>query len=281
VLGYAIAGIANERGDRGLSHDIVAQIDLVAMPGFLRPGTFSVDFDQGNFTSMRLRASVGAGGLDDVDLGIFASLVGRYEQSFDGAPDALRGDASLIAASMDFRYVDRWLLGRRDLFAIAHLVGPRAELWHGFGGGWFAHARGDVHLDFTGMGSPAYQRWIATYGPGGTKSVLAMHEYYLGVGGSGRLEASLGFRSIALEGRAAYGAYRSVDGMDQNQTDVLHDDTNTDQILELGAGIAASPQRVPVVVRVGWDQMRHRSQMGPFAADWTDQRVAAGAALRF
>jgi len=43
-VGYGIADVANDRGDHGTLRDLLFEAKLVAMPGFLRPGRFSVDF---------------------------------------------------------------------------------------------------------------------------------------------------------------------------------------------------------------------------------------------
>jgi hypothetical protein len=281
ALGYGSATVASERSRSGEVHDLILDMELVAIPGFLRPGQLDVPFHQGNFTELRLRTSLAEGMLADVDLAVNADLAGWYHQSYGSSGDDLRGNAWMLAASTETRYVDRWVLGRRDLFAIAHLLGPDARLWLALGNGLAARAQADVHLDFAGMGSPAYQMWIAQYGPAGTKSVLQRHGYYFGIGGSARLSASVGFYGLELGGHAAYGAYRSIDGFDQEQQDTYRDVANTDQVLEFGASIDFSPPPVPLGVRVGWDELRHRSQMAPFSADWRDQRVAASASLRF
>jgi Domain of unknown function (DUF3943) len=282
ALGYGRASIEDDRlYASNTVHDLVLDMDLVAMPGFLRPGRFDIGFHQGNFTEVHLRTSLEQGVLADVDLTVKAALAGYYGQDYEGTEDQLSGHAWLLAASMDTRYVDRWILGRRDLFAVAHLLGPTAKLWWALGAGFMAQAAADVHLDFTGMGSPAYQQWIAQNGPAGTKSVLQRHGYYLGVGPSGRVSASLGFRGLELGGRAAYGVYRSIDGLDQEQRDTFNDVSNTDQILELGASVECSPPPTPIGLRFDWRALRHRSQMHPFSADWRDERVGLVAYLRF
>ena len=262
ALGYGLTGVENEGGRTGGSvHDLLLDMDLVAMPGFLRPGRIDVTFQQGNFTELHLRASLADRMLTDVDFLVKAHLVGQYHQVYAGTEDDLLGNAWMAAASIETRYVDRWLFGRRDLFAIAHLLGPSAKVWFALGGGLTARAEGDVHLDFTGMGSPAYQRWIARFGPVGTKSILQMHGDYFGVGASTRVSASIGYRGLELGGRAGYGAYRSIDGLDQEQRQTIHDVTNTDQVLELGAAVNLSPPNAPLGLRFEWDELRHWSQM--------------------
>jgi hypothetical protein len=190
-VGYGIADVANDRGAQGTVHDLLFDAKLVAMPGFLQPGRFSINFDQGNFTEARLRTSIANGLLQDVDLWFGSNLVGHYRQNYTGSPNALVGSGAMLAASVDMRYVDRWLLNRRDQFAMFHFLGPSGKVWFGLGGGLMAQAEARLHLDFAGVTSPAYKQLVAQHGPEGTKTVLQLQDYYQGFGGSGRFAASV------------------------------------------------------------------------------------------
>jgi hypothetical protein len=278
-VGYGVADVANDRGDRGVLNDLLFQAKLVAMPGFLRPGRFSIDFDQGNFTEARLRTSIADGFLKDVDLWIGSNLVGHYRQDYTGSPVALAGTGAMIAASVDMRYVDRWLLNRRDQFAMFHFLGPSGKAWFGLGHGLTASAEGRLHVDFAGITSPAYKLFVAQYGPEGTKTVLQLQNYYQGVGVSGRWAASVSLVGFELGGHARYGTYRSVDGWDRFATpfDVM----NTDQIIEFGGALSYAPPMAPLSFRVDAETLEHASQMGPFSVSWRDLRVAGSAAISF
>jgi hypothetical protein len=177
------------------------------------------------------------------------------------------------------RYVDRWLLGRRDQFSVFHTLGPSGKAWVALGYGVMASAEARLHLDFVGVKSPAYEQLVAEYGADGTKSVLQLQDYYQGMGGSGRVAAALSFAGFELAGRAAYGAYRSVDGLDRYYTP--RDASNTDQIVELGAHVDYAPIFAAMSFRLGWESIEHRSQMGPVSLSLRDRRLSASAALRF
>jgi hypothetical protein len=278
-VGYGVADVANDRGDHGTLRDLLFEAKLVAMPGFLRPGRFSVDFKQGNFTEARLRTSLADGWLKDVDLWIGSDMVGHYRQDYTGSPDAVVGSGMMVAASVDMRYVDRWLLNRRDQFAMFHFLGPSAKVWFGLGKGLMANAEGRLHLDFAGVTSPAYQLLVAERGADGTKTVLQLQNYYQGVGASGRFAASLSMAGFEVAGHARYGTYRSVDGLDRFATPL--DPMNTDQIIELGGALSYSPPAAPLSFRVGWESIEHRSQMGPFSISFGDRRVTGSAAILF
>jgi Domain of unknown function (DUF3943) len=278
-IGYGLADVTNDRGDRDTVHDLLFNVKLAAMPGFLRPGKFSVDFSQGNFTEARLRTSVADGLLKDVDLFIASDLVGHYQQDYTGSPKALVGSGSMLAASADMRYVDRWLLNRRDQFSMFHFLGPSGRAWYGPGGGLLAKVEGRLHLDFGGITSHAYPALVAVYGSEGTKSVLQLQKYYLGLGGSARLHAAIEWSGAELGGYAAYGTYRSVDGLDRYVTPL--DVANTDQIIELGAALSYSPPAAPLYFRLGVETLQHRSQMGPFSVAIRDSRFSASGAVVF
>ena len=278
-LGYGIADVANDRGDYGILQYLLAEAKLIAMPGFLQPGRFSVDFHQGNFTESRLRLGMSGGRLEDMDLWFGSDLVGHYRQNFTGSPDALVGSGAMIAASVDMRYYDRLLLGRRDQFAAFHFLGPSGKVWFGLGHGLTARAEGAFHLDFAGVLSPAYWDLVAVRGAQGTKTVLQLQDYYQGVGASGRAAASIAFFGAELGGYARYGAYRSVDGLDRFTTPL--DVGNTDQIIELGMRLQYSPPASGLTLRIAWEGLEHRSQMGPYSRSLLDRRLMASGFVSF
>ena len=278
-LGYGIAEVANDRGDHGILQDLFIEARLIGMPGFLQPGRFSVDFQQGNFTEARLRVSMSGGRLEDLDLWFGSDLVGHYRQNYVGSPNALVGSGAMIAASVDMRYYDRLLLGRRDQFAAFHFLGPSGKVWFGLGHGLMARAEGGFHLDFAGVMSPAYRDFVATLGAAGTKTVLQLQDYYQGVGASGRAAASLGLFGVELGGYARYGAYRSVDGLDCFTTPL--DVGNTDQLIELGMALQFTPPDAPLTLRMVWEGLEHRSQMGPYSRTLLDYRVAGAGIVSF
>ncbi len=278
-LGHGLADVTNDRGARDTLYDLLFSAKLVAMPGFLRPGRFSLDFHQGNFTEARLRTSLAGGTLKDVDLFIGSDLVGHYRQDFTGSPQALIGSSSMLAASTSMRYLDRWLLNRRDQFAVLHFLGPSGRAWFGLGHGLMARVEGRLHLDFAGVTSHAYRELVAEYGPEGTKSILQLQNYFLGLGGSGRLFAAVEMAGAEIGGYAGYGAYRSIDGLDRYVTPL--DVANTDQIIELGAAAMYSPPGAPVSFRLAWDRLVHRSAMGPFAVTIHDSRFSVSGSSLF
>jgi hypothetical protein len=278
-IGYGVASVSNGHGDSETLQDLLVEARLVAMPGFLRPGKFSVSFRQGNFTEARLRASMAGGLLKDVDLWFGSDLAGYYTQDYSVSTSTLTGSAATLAASVDMRYVDRWLFNRREQWALFHFLGPSTKVWLALGHGVMAQAEARLHLDFAGITSPAYKILVAERGSIGTKTVLQLQDYYQGFGASGRLAASLALGGLELGGYARYGAYRSIDGLDRYASPL--DVANTDQIVELGAALAFCPPAAPLSFRLTYEGTEHRSQMGPYATSLRDRRAAATAIMSF
>ena len=77
--------------------------ELVAIPGFQKPGTFSVLFDDGNFT--RFDGSFGwktNGEPAQIDLWFESALVGQYQQDYAGVEGAVTGVASRLSVTFAF-----------------------------------------------------------------------------------------------------------------------------------------------------------------------------------
>jgi hypothetical protein len=120
---------------------------------------------------------------------------------------------------------------------------------------------------------------VAVYGAEGTKSVLQLQNYFLGLGGSGRLAGAFEIAGAELGGYAAYAAYRSIDGLDRYVTPL--DVANTDQIIELGAALSYTPPAAPLSLRIGVARLEHRSQMGPISVSLRDSRFSASGFILF
>src|SRR5690606_24844564 len=81
-VAYQPAWISNDAGASGVLHRAALDGEIVAMPGFLRPGSFGTGFDEANFTELHVRLGWGDHGTDEVDVTSNVTLAGHYEQSF-------------------------------------------------------------------------------------------------------------------------------------------------------------------------------------------------------
>jgi hypothetical protein len=236
-IGYGWADVANDSGDRGSVRDLLFHAKLVAMPGFLRPGRFSVDFHQGNFTEARLRTSFADGLLKDVDLWFGSDLVGYYRQNYGGTADALKGSGAMLAASVDMRCVDRWLcIGATN--SPPFISRPIGKVWFGLGNGVMARA-GHVSISIRGYHVARVQPARHPIRNGGNQVRPSTPELFLGDRRFGPVDRRRRDGRAELGGYAAYGAYRSIDGLDRYPTPL--DVANTDAIIEFGAALTYSP----------------------------------------
>jgi hypothetical protein len=262
-------------------HGFVLEAWLGAMPGFLRPGRFSVPFSDGNFVEMRAEAGWGAGETNRVDLWFMSSLAGKYFQDLNVSPSGkLRGSAALLALSTALRYDERDLLDRHDRFAIAHLLGPNAAVWVAESG-LLTSLDVDIHGDFAAIHPAALETWQARYSTTETKTVLERHGYVFAWGFSTRARTRLEFEPVELSSFVGYGIYDSVQGMDRQQFAVTRDQHITDKVLEYGMAFGLAPPETPLLLRAGIDTLKRSGSMGGFASAWREHRFTGTAALSF
>ena len=277
---YGVAATDNDAKTSGFIHGLTLESELIRMPGLLRPGKFERGFGEGNFVDMRTRMSFDATGFAEIDLWFSADVAGYYHQAYQSAPGGVSGQAWSGALNVAGRFVDRWLLRRRDGWALAHLPGPVLRGWIA-DGPLLLRVAGSAHLDFAGVRSLAYERWVADYGSDGTKTVLQKHSYYFAHGASATARATLEYRGTELGLSGSFGHYESIEGFDRYQPTVLRDVHNTDEILEGGVWLGHTTPNAPLHLRLSLEGTRRVSAMTPLTeVDW-DRRVSVAAGAVF
>ncbi|MBI2898141.1 MAG: DUF3943 domain-containing protein [Deltaproteobacteria bacterium] len=279
-LASGATAVSNDAGKEARLQNIVAEAQIVSVPGFLDPGRFHLLFGEGNFTELRLRMEVTDDGLEDFDLWLEADIVGYYSQRIEPASHGQAGHGVLVAFANAFRDADRWVLGRRDQLAVAHFAAAVGRLWFGAGGLWL-RLGADLSGDFASVRSLAFEPWILRNGIDGTKTVLSKQGYYFALGYSARLRAVASYRGIEVGGHLAYGDYGSIDGLDRWQEQVSRDVGGDDQILEYGAWIQARLPWLPVVARASSDQVVRWSRLEKIRDSRWDRRMTATLGLQF
>jgi hypothetical protein len=266
-LGYTLLSFENDAESSGVAHALSVSGQLVALPGHLRPGRFSLFFDEGNFTEASLYLSFHGPGLAEADARASAVLLGHYGQDMD----LRRGHAGFIGIDSSMRYYDSWRLGRRDHFAIAHLPGPRGALWVR-SGQWLARAGLEAHVDFAAVRPLAFPRWSERFGNDGVKTVLIKEGYSFAWGGSTRARLDVTHGAFGSGGAASLGRYRSIQGIDRHQEQVTRDVATTDDIVELDVwgGVRPTPA---VELRLEANWLTRRGSMGPVEDSRWDRRV--------
>ena len=268
ALGYGFGAMQNDDRRSANVHAINLGAELVAMPGFLRPGDFEIGFDEGNFTEGGIRLLLDEDGLAEADGRVAAVLVGYFSNQFGPS----EGSAKMIGVSTELRYYDSWRLGRRDGFAFIHLPGPTVGLWartDKIG----VQARSSGSVDFAAIYPVAFEPWAARFGTAGLKSVLAKENYVYAFCGSTRNQVSASIGPFGLGGNADFALCRSIQGLDRTQALVSRDVPSTDLVLELGAFVSA-PKLGPFELRLEADELRRRGSMGRVEAERVDRRIS-------
>ncbi|MDQ2642287.1 MAG: DUF3943 domain-containing protein [Myxococcota bacterium] len=268
---------ARDGEERVQGFELTSQI--VAMPGFLRPGRFSRAFADGNFSELSWRMAWGKSGLDDVDLWAMADLAGFYQQDVRGVHDARRGTAAKMALSTALRFNQRELAERADRFAIAHLLGPHVGLWF-LKGELRGHADFSIHPDFAGVHPLGFEIWEGGRERGGVKTILARHRYYYAFGYSFRARGNLTFGRVGLEAHSSYGAYDSLEGIDRWQDQVTRDVPMRDTVLEYGASFGLRPSGA-LRLRLEVDELRRSGTMGNDSAALSERRIGSNLGIVF
>lgn len=254
--GYGLASLHNEARDSALAHLLELRGELVAMPGFLRPGHFAFGFDEGNFTRARLRLMLGESGLDEADAFVSTVFFGYYDQDFD----QVGGSAKMIGVASSLRFYESYRLGRRDGFAFVHFPGPAAGLW-AKAGELLAFLRAEGSVDFGAIRPLGYTVWERERGSDGVKSVLAKRGYAYVFCGSSRGEIGASIGPFTAGGSVGYALCRSLQGLDRRQEQVVYDVPSTDSVLELG-GYAGLKDIGPFELRVEAEELRRSGSMG-------------------
>lgn len=279
-LGYGYTAVDNNLGSSSAVSDVGFGAALYKMPGFLREGSFETNFGDGNFSDVETRMSFSGYGWAGADVWFSNDFAGRYSQDIEATSNGLRGYGLLAAANTAVRYVQSSLLGRTDMWAISHLVGPHVRYW-AVDGDFHADLQVSVHADFAGVQSLQYREWTNRYGAVGTKTELQNHSYYFAYGTSGRFDARLGFGGVELGGRLEVGVYDSIEGWDREQEMVTRDVHNKDQIVELSGWFQYEIPHAPIDFGIAAGETLRRSQMPPLLEKRWDRRLSLRAGVHF
>lgn len=279
-VGYAFTAVDNDLGRSGIVHDVDIDARLYAMPGFLREGRFETLFSDGNFSDVETRMSFQGDGWADVDLSFSNAFAGIYSQDLAASRRGLKGHAMLAAANSSVRYVRRWLLGRTDMWAMAHLIGPDFRYWI-VDGPFHVEFRATAHGDFAAVQSLRFLDWENEFGSTGTKTVLQRHFYYFALGTSGRASVRVGYGGAELGLRGEVSVYDSIDGIDREQKYVTKDIHNRDQIAQFAGWFRYTIPGAPIRLGVSAGETLRRSEMAPLLEQRWDRRLAMELALHF
>ncbi len=241
--GYALSRVDNDASvaeDASFgAQDIALDAALVAIPGYLRPGSFRRSFHEGNVTALTLATTLGNGGFG-VDLRADTMLIGHHRQRIPMPETGKTGHALTVGLNLGYHYrrqaLDDWV----DRFAAVHLPGLAVD-GHLIGPRWRLKVSAKLSADFGAINAATYQAWEAANPDVVDKTVLTRHRYYYAFGGSGRLALELSLPRATLGGSTYLGWYNSKEGYDRKQEQVEFDVGAADSYREYEAWLRVAP----------------------------------------
>jgi hypothetical protein len=280
-VAYQPAHLTNDLGASGALHRAAIDGEMIAMPGFLRPGSFEHPFAEGNFSDLHVKVGWGDHGTDEVDIDSTVTLAGYYAQSFAAADDggAPEGHAAMIGIGPGWRFHATKLLGRRDQLSTVNVLGPHAGWWTS-SGPFYARVLGNVHVDFASIRSLAFDSDRDRYPEDSLKSVLLRQGYAYHFGWSARARTQVGLGPLELAFDLRYGRYDSIDALDRFQEELVRDVPGSEQVLEGNAWLFFRPLSV-LEIGAGVLERRRWSALGRIQHQRWDRALMGSVGIAF
>ncbi len=300
-LGGKQGPVSPATGRRG--HPFVdLDLRLVSLPGYGRPGSGSgfsrLPLDSG----YRIAFSFNNDLIEEFSASTRCVLGGWWQRSVrEEEGGALRGSEWWLGAvtAWDFwqkkpvapydgnelGMTDRWFERERptryaDKFSTLHLVGPAFD-WTGYAGKLSARLGAEATLDFGMVNSLAYNDYTALHDPWGVKTTLHNWGYYYSLGYSlgGRLDLRRG--PWRAEAGVKYQTFRSIQGLDRYQDQLLDDSPLRDSRLAYDAGLSLAFPRSPLFLSLRLEGLGRRGRFHEVSRRESELRLFYTMGLRF
>jgi len=261
-----------------------ARMDLYAVPGLGRPGTFDVFFSEGNLIDVDVDATWdddGEGG--EWGIRFDSVLFGWLDQDIEGVegdPESRWGQTAWAGLAVGYEHRQRWRPEPRDRWAMIHLPGPDAGLWSWLGP-VSARLRLAIHPTFDAIDSVAAPRWIEENPDLTIRSVLARRGYYFGFGLSTRLDVDLVWRDLRVSGRARFAHVDSTDGLDRFQERIEYDGPVEDDLVQIDARVEWSIPAWLVTFGAAYTHTDRWGRMGDVRAERSWDRFELSTGIQF
>jgi len=242
---YGYGFVAHEDGSDFDVHELGFSGQLVALPGYLRPGRLSLTFYDAELTELRVRFGISRAG-HGIDLEADTFLVGYHHQDIDDGVNGPIGTAVTVGTSTSYlyrreRYGDwterQGIYGFPGFALDLHALMERAAF----------RIQGRWNGEFAGIWSHAFPQWdqanqqLPPDLQAVTKTALQDFGYYYAWGWSARLTMELIIPFVQLGGHLRYGRYRSHQGFDRYQEELTDDFPLRDRMVDYDAWIRVLP----------------------------------------
>jgi hypothetical protein len=283
IVDYGVALARTTENARFVRHELRILAELVAIPGFLRPGRFAHFYGEGNFTRLSVR---GLGGPDGSGTELYADTVfaGYFAQNVRDTEHGPHGFGVSIGSGLGYLYRREKHASFEDLLGITHLPGLALDTHALFGRvAWRGRVR--LHGDFVGMRPAAYDDWRAANSGVHTRPVLQREGYYFGWGYSARVETELELPYLTLGASVFYGRYASDEGLDRDQERIDAegvDVSGTERVLDTEAFARVRPVAAwPLHVELAAARRQRDSRLEGFAHRDRFERVTLRVGVTF
>ncbi|MGZ6095787.1 MAG: hypothetical protein ACXWUG_27345, partial [Polyangiales bacterium] len=275
MLGTVYA--SNDFGESTTLTEITATTRIIAIPGFLRPGQFSLNFSDGEFTESMLRFDIRNGLNQTYDIGFTALLAGYYSQ--DIGLDR-RGYAWTVGLETAYQFAERIKLDRYDAYALLHLIGVGAKFWS-VDRDLTMRLELSTQPDFAVLQNQAWPYWRARFGEEGTKPQLKQEGYDFSYGWSARARAVLEVGGFELGARALAGTYGSFDRWYRFQGDITRNVHQSDLLIEAEAWLGFTAPETPLHIQFYGMHTGHTTNMDPITTRTWDNVVGGLVGAQF
>lgn len=270
----------NSRADEAtpsgnISANIGLTTELVAMPGYQRPGQFDRFFKQGNFTYLGLEASIDEHGFNEMYLRADATLFGYYTQDIEqNRGEEKSGYSFYLGGRTSYEVANFSGPVYEDQLGLVHLLGPALD-FTALSNGLGARLRLDIYGDFAAVGSHAIDFYRARYGVDGIRSELSDKGYTFSYGATIRPRLELSWRRLELGGEFQWGRYWSITGRDRYQEQVTKTLDVDDHLSRLQLWLDIPTPLDSFELRLNYDRMARLSSVDEFEKDAGYQELGA------
>ena len=239
---------------------------LVTLAGYGRPGSGSGTARMPIDNEFRISSSFNRRMFEELAISTRCVLAGWWRRDVRAEGGGMWGSESWLGAvtawdffqkkplvdydGNDLEMTERWFERERptrytDKFSTLHLIGPAFD-WTGYAGKLSAQVGVDATLDFGMVNSLAYNDYTSRHDPWGVKTTLHNWGYYYSLGYTfgGRLDIRRD--AVRIEAGARYQRFRSIQGLDRYQDQVLDDSPLSDSLFTYHAGLALALPRSPL-----------------------------------
>lgn len=237
--------------------EIGLETQIISLPGYgTRQGDVSSYANGTIFTQMRVGATFGKVGLQDISLFMKAMFLGYFRQSLTPAPDlTVNGYSFFIgpASAYELNHHEWQETGINDFYGILNILGPSMDL---------AYYRNALRLrltmalygDFAAIRAFAIDAFKEVGSLASAKSILLGEDYYFALGLTTRTQVTLTYEQLELGTSGRYSYYNSIEGLDRYEENITDDVRTTDEIASVRAWLAY--KIVNDLIKVGFSYER-------------------------